>query len=266
MTGHIVPRIPPHTVYCEPFAGGAAVLFAKPVSHTEVLNDRDGRLVNLYRVARQQPEEFYRWVESTPYSRQEYYDAAAILQNPEGKSDLELAWAYYVQVEQSFSHCIGNGWRIARCNRTSTAREWCNRLQRLPDAMLRLREVNIEHLNAIACIEKWDTPHTFFYVDPPYPGSEQGHYAGYTLDDWRSLCQYLDGIAGKYILSGYEQPIEPESALQKISIPTVCSASDRRDAARDRRTEILWANFPPQQRQIELFTVRQRHANSAIFA
>ena len=48
----IVPLLPPHTTYVEPFGGGAAVLFAKPPSPVEVYNDLDGGLVNFFRVLR----------------------------------------------------------------------------------------------------------------------------------------------------------------------------------------------------------------------
>lgn len=39
MCGKIVPLIPKHRLYCEPFAGGAAIYFAKEPSELEVLND-----------------------------------------------------------------------------------------------------------------------------------------------------------------------------------------------------------------------------------
>ena len=48
----LVPLLPQHRIYVEPFAGGASVLFAKPPSPVEVLNDVHGDLVNFYRVLR----------------------------------------------------------------------------------------------------------------------------------------------------------------------------------------------------------------------
>ena len=52
----IIARMPAHTCYVEVFAGGAAVFFSKPPSETEVLNDRDGDLVNMYRILKYHPE------------------------------------------------------------------------------------------------------------------------------------------------------------------------------------------------------------------
>jgi DNA adenine methylase len=45
----IIARLPAHQNYCEPFAGGAWVLFRKPESTVEVLNDLNRELVTLYR-------------------------------------------------------------------------------------------------------------------------------------------------------------------------------------------------------------------------
>jgi site-specific DNA-adenine methylase len=46
---HILPRIPAHDIYVEPFCGAAAVLLAKPPCRLEVINDVDQELVALMR-------------------------------------------------------------------------------------------------------------------------------------------------------------------------------------------------------------------------
>jgi DNA adenine methylase len=56
----IASLLPPHRTYVEAFAGSAAVLFAKPPSPTEVLNDLDGAVVNFFRVLRDHPDQLAR--------------------------------------------------------------------------------------------------------------------------------------------------------------------------------------------------------------
>ncbi|MBA3830125.1 MAG: DNA adenine methylase, partial [Taibaiella sp.] len=50
MASTILPLIPEHVLYNEPFSGGAAILFAKELSEIEVLNDTNGELINFYKV------------------------------------------------------------------------------------------------------------------------------------------------------------------------------------------------------------------------
>ena len=55
---------PPHTCYCEPFAGTAAVLLARPEpAEVEVLNDLNLDIVTLFRVIQHHPElvRHFRW-------------------------------------------------------------------------------------------------------------------------------------------------------------------------------------------------------------
>jgi site-specific DNA-adenine methylase len=48
----ILPLIPDHNRYIEPFAGGLAVLLAKPRAKVEVINDLDYEVANFYRYVR----------------------------------------------------------------------------------------------------------------------------------------------------------------------------------------------------------------------
>ena len=52
LAAKIVSLIPRHTLYCEPFIGGAAVFFAKKASQVEVINDTNRELINFYRIAK----------------------------------------------------------------------------------------------------------------------------------------------------------------------------------------------------------------------
>ena len=69
---HILPLFPAHTCYVEPFCGAAALYFLKTPSKTEVINDINGELVNLYRVVKHHLEEFIRQFKWALVSRQIY--------------------------------------------------------------------------------------------------------------------------------------------------------------------------------------------------
>jgi DNA adenine methylase len=52
-----------------------------------------------------------------------------------------------------------------------------------------------------------DTFDTFHYVDPPYIGSNMGHYSGYTDSQYEELLSVLANCQGKFLLSGYRSTI-----------------------------------------------------------
>jgi DNA adenine methylase len=246
----IVPYIMaiPHTVYSEPFFGGGAVLYAKGKInrgnsdyYREAINDKNQNLITFWRVAREQPEELARWLQLTPYSQEEHRRARAIYQNPSGHDELIVAWAVYVEFNASFANQSGKGWATATMT-SNHAATWAKGLNRLPQCFERLREVHIGCEDALAHIKRWDSPQTVHYVDPPYPGTDQGHYDGYTLDDYQALCDALDACQGSYVLSNYAQDIAPASAQRCIEIEARMSAANgKARAAMDTvRTEKLW--------------------------
>jgi hypothetical protein len=66
---------------------------------------------------------------------------------------------------------------------------------------LRLSRVYIENAHYVKVIERFDRPHTFFYIDPPYWGCEDVYGEGiYTREDFGHLKDVLSGIKGKFIL------------------------------------------------------------------
>ena len=71
----IIGHLPEHHSYLEPFFGSGAVLFNKPRSNIETVNDLDGDVVNLFRWIKEDPERLAHEIYYTPYSRR-VYDAA----------------------------------------------------------------------------------------------------------------------------------------------------------------------------------------------
>jgi DNA adenine methylase len=255
----ILGYFPPHSVYCEPFAGGAALLFAKsllPVTNSgnyrEVLNDTNNLVHTVYRVAREQPQEFERLVMYTPYGKRVYSDAIEICKNPSAYDELKVAWAFFVNINQSFGNKLSGGWGRGVYGR-NLAETWRSRKESINDTLQRLANVHIESADALDCIDKWDSPQTLFYCDPPYPNAHQGHYKGYTIGDFERLCDKLDNINGSYVLSNYDQAgVYPKSA-ERFEITAHCFASGAGKVGVDRsrrstsaelgnrkRVEVLW--------------------------
>ena len=243
----ILPHFPKHTVYVEPFAGGAALLFAKPKTivsnfddYREVLNDKNDLLINLYRVAIEKREELELKIQATLYSQSDYRKATQITKNPTDYDDVTKAWAFYTNINQSFANGLNKGWGTGVYGRNS-ASTWHNKKLQLSEILDRIKDVHIACEDAIRCIQRWDSPQTLFYCDPPYPNTDQGHYSGYTIDDFELLCDTLDTIQGSYVLSNYPQEIEPQSAHHRVEIETLMSSKlSIGTRENSKRTEVLW--------------------------
>ena len=65
----ILPLFPEHTLYAEPFAGGATLFFAKEPSEIEVLNDLNTELINFYSVIQQDYTSLEKEIKITLHSR-----------------------------------------------------------------------------------------------------------------------------------------------------------------------------------------------------
>ncbi len=201
----IVPLMPAHRVYLEPFAGGAAMLFAKPRAERETLNDLDGQIMRFWRALRDRPDELAAAVAMTPYSRDEW----ALSREP-AEDDVEAARRLLVNVDQSFAQSRGS-WRpgqLTGCGRWRPG-VWQNLPPRLVLAAQRLHGVSLEHGDALDLIPKWDRADAVIYVDPPYAGPlRRDPTAGYDMDDdgtlWPALVDVLSDIRrAAVILSGY---------------------------------------------------------------
>ncbi|MBL0877934.1 DNA adenine methylase [Serratia ureilytica] len=199
---HILPLFPAHTCYVEPFCGAAALYFLKAPSKTEVINDINGELVNLYRVVKHHLEEFVRQFKWALVSRQIF---KWLQDTPEETlTDIQRAARFYYLQKQAFGGKVAD--HTFGTSTTSAPRFNLLRIEEeLSMAHLRLSRTVIEHMDWATCIERYDRPHTLFYCDPPYWGTE-GYGVDFGLDNYDRMAALARSIKGKLIISVNDIP------------------------------------------------------------
>jgi len=246
MARHILPLIPEHNLYCEPFAGGAAIFFAKQRSEVEVLNDTNRELINFYRVLQNDFTSLEKEIKITLHSRDFHRKASVIYNNSDMFSELKRAWALWVLSTQGFSGQLDSSWGYD-LKKNSTPRRLENKKQAFNvDLAIRMQEVHLECADALYIIRSRDKTASFFYIDPPYFNANMGHYDGYSKEDYEALLQLLSGIKGRFMLSSY--PSDILSRHVKLNKWNIKSFNGRvsvaaRNGKQKGKTEMLIYNY-----------------------
>lgn len=193
---HIVPRLPEHEFYGEPFGGQLAVLLAKEPSKLEAVNDLDSELVRFFRVVRFHYDEFMREVALVLNSREEFGD---FLGQP-GLTDVQRAARWYTTQRLSFG---GRGKHYGKSKMAGGA-SYASRATRLAavEALSdRLDRVNIEHLDWRAFLDQYDRVGGCFFVDPPYHEGMQYGVGAWTEADHVDLADRLRQLDAGWVLT-----------------------------------------------------------------
>lgn len=193
---------PVHTCYVEPFAGAAGLLFSKPPSKSEVLNDINGDLVNLYRCVQHHLDEFVRQFRWALTSRQMFkWTAMAV---PDTLTDVQRAARFFYLQKLCFGGKVEG--RTFGVSATGPARLNLTRLEEdLSAAHLRLSSVQVEHLPWRDCIERYDRDGTWFFIDPPY-WRTTGYGVPFGMDEYETLADVLRVLKGRFTLTINDHP------------------------------------------------------------
>lgn len=213
MLKHIRPLIPAHTCYCESFAGGAAVFFDKEPVSVNVINDLNGELINFYRVVVSDPEGFRHEVLQTLHCREQHQQAWHIYNHSAFFSPVQRAWAVWVLSKMGFAGQISDSFGFDR-SEGRHPRKIENAKMVFSDELKELQEkATIECDNAFKVIRRYDSPNTFHFIDPPYVGSDMGHYSGmFNEQNLRELLELCATLKGKFMLTMYPNDLIQEFA------------------------------------------------------
>ena len=249
LTDIILPLIPEHAVYTEPFAGGAAIFFAKTPVATETLNDTNEALINFYKVVKNDFAALDKKVKDTPCSRRLYHTAWVIYKYYELQifKPLDYAWAFYTLATQGYSGLISSTWAYKVADNGRKIAATSKRESFVKDYADRLENVHLECTDALKVISSRDHINAFHYCDPSYYNANMGHYDGYSLRDFTDLLEVLAGVKGKFLLSSYPSKVLDEHIARNgwhtLSIQQKVHAGHYAKKKRD-KIEVLTANYP----------------------
>lgn len=247
----IISFFPEHHSYLEPFLGSGAVLFNKPRSNIETVNDLDGNVVNLFEWIRKDPEKLAHEIYFIPYARQAYEDAFA----SETEDSLQKAVNFYIRLNMGHGFRTNGekvGWKNDVQGRECAyaAKDWCCIPDKIMEAAERLRGVQIECRPAAGLIRRFNHPNVLIYADPPYIlSTRHGKQYRHELDDQghNELLDVLLEHKGPVILSGYDNDLYSGRLKDWHREETTCYSQ-----VCSKKREVLWMNFEPQ-KQISLF-------------
>lgn len=234
----LIALLPEHITYVEPFAGGAQVLFAKPPSQVEVINDLNGDVVNFFRVCQHHPDELLRCLKYAVVSRTLY--GLLQQQDPALLTDVQRAARFLYLQKNSFGGNVNNQQYHYCVLKPSNFN-----LETIPAlieaASKRLARVQIEAWPYEKILERFDRPSSVFYLDPPYVGVSLYKF-NFADADFALLAERLSRIQGKFLLSINDHPVAREAFGRFHMRQIPISYTSARTVPRV--NELVFANYP----------------------
>ena len=253
-------------------AGWVSVKSAKvaQASH-RVYNDFNPLLANVYECLRQDPLTVLAAMTATPksdlnlyrqYQRELFVDldwTSVTL------GDVSLAVKYLYLQTQVFAGTPLSATNVPYFTELKAGGKYPSKYDTLrkklidPDIQQRLMAIDcVEQMDCVDLIKKYDSPDTFFYVDPPYYNMEFYYSKDFPREKHQELAKVLSNIQGRFALSYYEfddlREFYPESQFHWHRQSVYRSAATRSGASKDysvksKGTEILIMNYTPAQPQ-----------------
>lgn len=232
--------------YVEPYCGGANVFFNKLRSKTDVINDLDTGVVQIYRALRDEPAEFIRRLKICKYSEETFTRA---LKKTQIEDYLEHAVNEFILRRMSRGGlCKAFAWSDRkRGGKPGDINAWETAIKGLSSLSEKLQEVFVFNKPAIEVIKSFNSSKTLLYLDPPYLHDTRTSKNAYTFEmseeDHVNLATILNKFSGKVIISGYSSPLYNKLYKGwKVCRRKVANHSSQQKS-KATKTEIIWKNF-----------------------
>jgi DNA adenine methylase len=162
----------------------------------EVINDANGELITFYRCVRFHQDSLLTELEFVLNSREEFYS----FRTQPGLTDIQRAARWFYRNKVSFGGLLESFGTGALGGGASHASRSA-RMEVIRALSHRLDSVCIEHLSWEKCVDLYDRPSTFFFLDPPYTSGSVGVYKGWTNTDVQVLRDKVDKLKGRWLVT-----------------------------------------------------------------
>ena len=227
------------------------VLLQRPPSKHEIVNDLNQRLINWWRVVRDEGEELGHLLEHTPNARDEYKWAIENLDNME-LSNAKRALAYHIGLWLGIMPGDGrfqqSNWGIRYKTTNGARKRWYTRDVKI--LINRMLNVQIENRDAIELLRRLERESdTLIYVDPPYTSADITVYGVYDFDE-KALSETLLKQEGKVAISGYNDEWDNLGWDRHEHKTKYNLLKTTGEAVYVPRTEVLWTNYELDERSL----------------
>jgi len=190
------------TAFVDVFGGAGNVVLNVPPEWkvNRIYNDIDLRLYTLLNVLKDEEKRkrLFDMLDLSLPHRKIFED---LKQKTEFKDDVEMAYAYLYVHFNSFNtddNSFGISIKAMRDN-------FHSQIKLLKQNFWALKYLTIECLDYKELIKKYDSPTTFFYLDPPYLRSGSHYKFSFTIEDFQEVHDILINIKGYWLMNESER-------------------------------------------------------------
>lgn len=219
MISKLLPLIPKHDIYIEPFVGGGSLFFAKIPAKINVISDIEPSLINFYKEVSKGNLCKYinHWPEAWNKKDKLIYLKDIFNKAKKNINSLNsFEYLLYINMlpvpsDDCIKNQCGTKVNLNSKNQTKINRiinndmiinklKYCNKYYNL------LKDTIILNQDYKTVIKKYDNKNAFIYLDPPYITAQKRIYSNFP--DIKEIVKTLTTIKGKFILSySYYEPL-----------------------------------------------------------
>jgi len=237
-------HFPAHKIYIEPFFGAGGMFFNKPKAETNILNDLDSDVFNLFNVITTKGDEFLNYLELTPYSTEVFNYFKKLEINDEVKKAVRFIYL------SNFSFLGAKATLNIddRNHKMQSILNYNKTVDFLKDCSLKFTNFDFrKSIKTIKTTEETVVAKTFIYCDPPYLGTDDNYSNSFKDEDSKDLFKLLVDSGCKFAMSEFDHPFILEQAKEyNLNVIII----GERKNLKKRRTEILITNYKNRQQSL----------------